>query len=210
MPVSARQQQVLNLALPAAWDYIFQAMHSILDEYPIDYIKWDHNRDLLDAASTASGQAAVHENTSAVYRLMEALKEHHPGLEIESCASGGARVDLAVLDRTDRIWTSDCIDPLERLDNQAYTGLLVPYELMGAHIGGPTRTPRGAATALTSVLPPRSLATMASNGTSRTSRRRNWRRCAAGWTSTRPTGPSSTPAAACIRITQTPPWTCGA
>jgi len=42
-----------------------------------------------------------------------------------------------VLDRTDRIWTSDCIDPLERLDNQAYTGLLVPYELMGAHIGGP-------------------------------------------------------------------------
>ena len=79
MPVSARQQQVLNLALPAAWDYIFQAMHSILDEYPIDYIKWDHNRDLLDAASTASGQAAVHENTSAVYRLMEALKEHHPG-----------------------------------------------------------------------------------------------------------------------------------
>jgi alpha-galactosidase len=137
MPVSARQQQVLNLALPAAWDYIFKAIHSILDEYPIDYIKWDHNRDLLDAGNAASGQAAVHANTHAVYRLMEALKEHHPGLEIESCASGGARVDLGVLDRTDRIWTSDCIDPLERLDNQAYTGLLVPYELMGAHIGGP-------------------------------------------------------------------------
>ena len=43
----------------------------------------------------------------------------HPGLEIESCASGGARVDLGILDRTDRIWTSDSLDPLERLDEPA-------------------------------------------------------------------------------------------
>ncbi|MCU1407730.1 MAG: alpha-galactosidase, partial [Glaciihabitans sp.] len=73
----------------------------------------------------------------ALYRLLDELKATHPGLEIESCASGGARVDLGILDHTDRIWTSDNIDPIERLDNQRYTGLLVPYELMGAHIGGP-------------------------------------------------------------------------
>ena len=34
----------------------------------------------------------------------------HPGLEIESCASGGARVDLGILERTDRVWASDCND----------------------------------------------------------------------------------------------------
>ncbi|ALE06984.1 alpha-galactosidase [Arthrobacter sp. ERGS1:01] len=136
-PVRARQQQVLNLANPDCFDYLLGRIDAILTEYPIDYIKWDHNRDLLDAADPRTGRAAVRETTLALYRLLAELKSRHPGLEIESCASGGARVDLGILDYTDRIWTSDCIDPLERLDNQANTGLLVPYELMGAHVGGP-------------------------------------------------------------------------
>jgi len=58
-------------------------------------------------------------------------------MEIESCASGGARVDLGVLDRTDRIWVSDNLDPIERLRNQRYTGLIVPPEMMGTHITSP-------------------------------------------------------------------------
>lgn len=136
-PVSARQQQVLNLAHPDCFDYLLARIDAILAQYPISYIKWDHNRDLLDASDPRTGQASVRESTLALYRLLAELKLRHPGLEIESCASGGARVDLGILDYTDRIWTSDCIDPLERLDNQANTGLLVPYELMGAHIGGP-------------------------------------------------------------------------
>ena len=61
----------------------------------------------------------------------------HPGLEIESCASGGARVDLGILARTDRIWTSDTLDPLERLVNQRYTALVVPPEMMGMHLTSP-------------------------------------------------------------------------
>ncbi len=136
-PVSARQQQVLNLAHPDCFDYLLARIDAILAEYPISYIKWDHNRDLLDAADPRTGAPAVRESTLALYRLLAEVKDRHPELEIESCASGGARVDLGILDCTDRIWTSDCIDPLERLDNQANTGLLVPYELMGAHIGGP-------------------------------------------------------------------------
>ncbi|ALV46291.1 alpha-galactosidase [Arthrobacter alpinus] len=136
-PVSARQQQVLNLAHPDCFAYLLTRIDALLTEYPISYIKWDHNRDLLDASDHRSGNAGVRESTLALYKLLAELKTRHPELEIESCASGGARVDLSILDYTDRIWTSDCIDPLERLDNQANTSLLVPYELMGAHIGGP-------------------------------------------------------------------------
>lgn len=136
-PVSGRQQQVLNLAHPDCFNYLLERISSILAEYPIGYIKWDHNRDLLDAADPRTGHAAVRHTTLALYRLLAELKTRHPHLEIESCASGGARVDLGILDYTDRIWTSDCIDPIERLDNQANTSLLVPYELLGAHIGGP-------------------------------------------------------------------------
>ncbi|TFC58992.1 alpha-galactosidase [Cryobacterium sp. TMB1-7] len=137
LPVEGRQQQVLDLSHPDAYAYILESLDALLVEYPIDYLKWDHNRDLVDAGSTRTGTAAVHENVVALYALLDELKARHPGLEIESCASGGARVDLGILDHTDRIWTSDCIDPIERLTIQKYTGLLVPYELMGAHISGP-------------------------------------------------------------------------
>ena len=137
LPPSARQQQVLDLSTPDAYAHIAAHLHALLDEYPIAYLKWDHNRDLVDAASGAAGGARVHAHTLAVYRLLDELKSAHPGLEIESCASGGARVDLGILDRTDRVWTSDSLDPLERLDNQRYTGVVVPPEMLGMHLTSP-------------------------------------------------------------------------
>ncbi len=70
-----------------------------------------------------------------VYRLLAELKAAHPGLEIESCASGGGRIDLGILEHTDRVWPSDCNDPHERLEIQRWTGLLVPPEMQGTHIG---------------------------------------------------------------------------
>jgi alpha-galactosidase len=100
----------------------------------ISYIKWDHNRDLIDAGSALDGRPGVHEQTLAFYRLVEEIKAAHPGLEIETCSSGGARVDLGVLERTDRIWVSDCIDPLERQQMNRWTSQLVPPELLGSHI----------------------------------------------------------------------------
>lgn len=137
LPVPARQQHVLDLAHPDAWQYLLDRLDALLDEYDIAYLKWDHNRDLLEAGSADTGQARVHENVAALYRLLAALKRRHPGLEIESCASGGARVDLGILEHTDRIWTSDTLDPIERLQIQKYTGLLVPTEIMGAHLTSP-------------------------------------------------------------------------
>lgn len=138
LPPVARQQQVLDLSHEEAYAYIAARLHALLDEYPIAYLKWDHNRDLVDAGGGPGAGSHVHAHTLAVYRLLDELKAQHPGLEIESCASGGARVDLGILERTDRVWTSDCIDPLERLDIQRYTGLLVPPELMGAHLTSET------------------------------------------------------------------------
>ncbi|TDN90698.1 alpha-galactosidase [Microbacterium sp. BK668] len=137
LPPPARQQQVLDLAHPAAYAYIAARLHEILDDHEIAYLKWDHNRDLVDAGSGPEGVARVHEHTHAVYRLIDELKAAHPGLEIESCASGGARVDLGILDRTDRVWTSDNLDPLERLANQRYTALVVPPEMLGMHLTSP-------------------------------------------------------------------------
>ncbi len=138
LPVPARQQYVLDLANPDAWQYLLERLDALLAENDIAYLKWDHNRDLLEAGAAESGRARVHENVEGLYRLLAALKRRHPGLEIESCASGGSRVDLGILEHTDRIWTSDTLDPIERLQIQRYTGLVVPTEMMGAHLTSPS------------------------------------------------------------------------
>lgn len=137
LPIPARQQHVLDLAHPDAWQYLLDRLDALLAEHDIAYLKWDHNRDLLEAGAADSGRPRVHENVQALYRLLAALKRRHPGLEIESCASGGARVDLGILEHTDRVWTSDTLDPLERLQIQKYTGLIVPTDMLGAHLTSP-------------------------------------------------------------------------
>jgi alpha-galactosidase len=134
LPVESRHQQVINLGIPECYAHVRDQMFAILAEYPVRYIKWDHNRDLVDAGTQPSGRPGVHEQTLAFYRLVDELKAAHPGLEIESCSSGGSRVDLGVLERTDRVWVSDCIDPLERQQMHRWTTQLVPPELMGAHV----------------------------------------------------------------------------
>ena len=134
LPVESRFQQVINLGLPDCYAFIRDAIFAILREYAIGYIKWDHNRDLIDAGTQAAGRPGVHEQTLAFYRLLDEIKTAFPGLEIESCSSGGARVDLGVLERTERVWVSDCIDPLERQEMHRWTTQLIPPELMGAHI----------------------------------------------------------------------------
>ena len=135
MPMDYRHQQVLNLAIPEAFEYIRSAVVSLVREYDIAFIKWDHNRDLIEAGSTTTGRAGVHEQTLATYRLIDQIKDACPGLEIESCSSGGARVDLGILMRTDRVWASDCIDAHERQQIQRWTSQLLPLELIGSHVG---------------------------------------------------------------------------
>ena len=133
--IATRQQYVLDLGHPQAYAHIAERLHALLDEYDIDYLKWDHNRMVVEAGHWPTGVPGVHRHTQAVYRLMDELRAKHPGLEIESCAGGGGRIDLGILDRTDRVWPSDCLDALERQQIQRYTQLLVPPELMGTHLG---------------------------------------------------------------------------
>jgi len=135
LPIEIRQQHVLNLSIPAAFEHIKQALLSLIDEYGIDYLKWDHNRDLVDAGNRQDdGRPAVHAQTLAFYRLLDEIRAAHPDLEIESCSSGGSRIDLGVLERTDRVWVSDNIDPHDRQTMMRWTTQLVPPEYLGSHI----------------------------------------------------------------------------
>lgn len=132
--LTARHQLVLDIARPEVADYLFDKLHALLASLPIAYVKWDHNRDLATAAH-ADGRAAWHAQVPAAYALMARLRAAHPSLEIESCSGGGGRIDFAVLQHTHRVWTSDCIDAVSRIDIQRGFLQFFPPEIMGAHIG---------------------------------------------------------------------------
>lgn len=135
----SRNQYVLDITHPDAWQYLLESINTLVNDYSIDFLKWDHNRDLHEAVSRspAGDRPAVHAQTTALYGLIDTLRERNPGLEIETCSAGGARVDLGILQRTDRIWATDCNDPIERQQIQRWTSLLVPPELVGSHVGAP-------------------------------------------------------------------------
>ncbi|WP_406395941.1 alpha-galactosidase [Streptomyces sp. NBC_00887] len=100
--------------------------------------------------STGSGPCQERRNTrpDAGYRLIDGLRSRHPALEIESCSSGGARIDHGILERTDRVWVSDTNDRLGRQVIQRWTGLLAPPEPVGCHIGAATDHTTGRTTTL--------------------------------------------------------------
>lgn len=131
----SRYQHVLDLGHEEAYELVLSRVSHLVERLGIDYLKWDHNRYLTDAGHTTTGRAGVRRQTLQAYRMMDELRRRHPGLEIESCASGGGRIDLGVLERTDRVWPSDCNDPHDRVDVHRWTTLLLPPELLGTHVG---------------------------------------------------------------------------
>ncbi len=124
--VLGRHQMVLDMGRPEVRDHLFHRLSALLGEYPIDYLKWDHNR-LLPVVDAAQ--------TRGVYDLLDRLRAAHPQVEIESCASGGGRIDAGILARTHRVWLSDSNDALERLRIQHDAALFLPPEVTGSHVG---------------------------------------------------------------------------
>ncbi|MBP6675432.1 MAG: alpha-galactosidase, partial [Vitreoscilla sp.] len=132
--LTARNQYVLDISRPEASDYLFEKISALLGAHAIEYIKWDHNRDLT-AAGLANGTAGYRAQVLAAYALFARLRAAHPKVEIESCSGGGGRIDFAVLRHTHRVWTSDNIDALSRLAIQRGFLQFFPPEVMGAHVG---------------------------------------------------------------------------
>ena len=138
VPLQHRNQLVLDLTNPDVWHYLRDRVDAVLTAHAIDYVKWDHNRDLLEAGSAAHGGApAAHAQNHAYYALLDDLRDRHPAVAWESCAAGGGRIDLGVIERVQRFWTSDMTDAIARQHIQRWTEQLVAPEYLGAHISAP-------------------------------------------------------------------------
>jgi alpha-galactosidase len=128
-----RRQLALDLARPEVRAHLLDRLDVLLRTNRIAYLKWDHNRDLFPAHSHDGSSA--HGQTIGFYDVLDRLRAAHPHVEIESCASGGGRMDFGVLPRVSRFWVSDNTDAVERWRIQSDVSLFLPLNRIGSHVG---------------------------------------------------------------------------
>ncbi|MGI6201678.1 MAG: alpha-galactosidase [Christensenellales bacterium] len=134
----ARQQLILDLSRKDVCDYVIDAVCAVLSSAPIDYVKWDMNRNFTEAGSAlaeAHEQREVpHRYMLGLYRVMESITTAFPDVLFESCSGGGGRFDPGMLYYMPQTWTSDDTDAVERLKIQYGTSMAYPISAMGAHV----------------------------------------------------------------------------
>jgi alpha-galactosidase len=138
-----RNQLVLNLARPDVRAYVFGFLDKLLSENDIAFLKWDYNRHWSEpgwpAVAPEEEKKVYVEFIRNYYSVMAELRKKHPQVEIESCSSGGGRVDLGVMQYTDEVWPSDNTDAFDRLTIQnGFTFAYTPAIMMAWVTDSPT------------------------------------------------------------------------
>ncbi|MDN6162149.1 MAG: alpha-galactosidase, partial [Atopostipes sp.] len=133
----SRDQFVIDFSRKEVRENIIKQMKAILDNVPVDYIKWDYNRNITELNTAAKGVhpgEVAHRYILGLYEVMEELVSSYPNILFESCSGGGARFDPGILYYMPQTWTSDNTDAAARLEIQYGTSLTMPTSSMGAHV----------------------------------------------------------------------------
>lgn len=136
--LEGRYQYMLDLTNPEVTTYLIQQIDCLLSENEISYIKWDMNRALGECGSShqkpENFKSIWIKHVEGFYRIIKSLREKHPEVEFEACASGGGRVDYGCMKYFDEFWTSDNTDPLCRLSIQETYSYMYPIKYMRAWV----------------------------------------------------------------------------
>jgi alpha-galactosidase len=135
---TARNQLILDMSRKDVQDHVIGAVSAVLRSAPIGYVKWDMNRNFMEAGSallTDGRQGEIaHRYMLGLYRVLEEITSAFPKVLFESCSGGGGRFDAGMLYYMPQTWTSDDTDAVERLRIQYGTSLCYPTSAMGAHV----------------------------------------------------------------------------
>lgn len=139
-----RHQLLLDFTNDEVINCIFDKMCKILDEYPVKYVKWDHNRNMAEHFSiyldNEKQGEVYHRMTLGYYKLLSKLRIKYPEIFFEGCSAGGARFDLGTLYYVPQIWTSDETDGASRTEIQYFTSLGYPLSSMSSHVSASPQT----------------------------------------------------------------------
>ena len=103
----------LCLASPAARDWVFNHLTQLIDAVRPDYLKWDNNS-WTNCNRDGHGHGPDDGNfahVSALYGLLDEIRQRYPNLLIENVSGGGNRLDYGMLAYTDTAWMDDVTTP---------------------------------------------------------------------------------------------------
>lgn len=134
-----RGQWLLDLTNPEVQDYIYSIFDNVMQQSShISYIKWDANRHAESVGSSfLDDKKQSHffvDYTKGLYSVLERIRAKYPETIIQTCASGGGRVDYGALKYTQEVWTSDNTDALSRIFIQYGTNHIYPALVTGSHV----------------------------------------------------------------------------
>ena len=129
-------QKLLDLGHPEARTWLINHVDRMLTEQGIDLYRQDYNVDPLNfwRDTDSEDRQGITENhyVSGYLEFWDALRRRHPGLLIDSCASGGHRNDLETMRRSLPFLRSDFIQ--DAVGNQSHTyglSFWLPYHGTG-------------------------------------------------------------------------------
>jgi alpha-galactosidase len=104
---------LICLGNAAGRQWVLDQLTRLIDEVQPDYLKWDNNLWVnCDRAGHDHGKAdGSFAHVSALYEILDALRQRYPTLLIENCSQGGNRLDFGMLRYTDAAWMDDQTAP---------------------------------------------------------------------------------------------------
>ena len=115
---------LLNLGNPEAWDWLVNHIDKIITDEGIDLYRQDFNIDPLGhwRGNDAEDRQGITENKHVAGYLAywDELLRRHPGMLIDSCASGGRRNDLETMRRAVPLLRSDYLFEPAGQQNHSY------------------------------------------------------------------------------------------
>ncbi len=127
--LGGRDGGLLNLGNPEARDWLINHVDGLLTSQGIDLYRQDFNMDPLKFwrdNDTPDRQGITEiRHVEGYFAYWNALRERHPDMLIDSCASGGRRNDLETLRRAVPLLRSDYI--MEPVGNQCHTWALAEW-----------------------------------------------------------------------------------
>ena len=132
----ARNQLLLDLSNPKVQDFVFGVFDRTMKLGDIDYIKWDCNRHVYNVGSSYETNQANFwvDYIEGLYSVLERIRAKYPKVILQSCSSGGGRVDYGVLRWANEVWTSDNTDAHCRAYMQYGGSFIYPMQIFGSHI----------------------------------------------------------------------------
>lgn len=109
--------RLLNLGNPEARDWAIDTISHYVDASKVDVYRQDFNMHPVyywrsNEPEDRQGMREIR-YVEGLYHFLDTLRQRHPELLIDNCASGGRRLDFEMMRRSVPLWRSDfCWDPL--------------------------------------------------------------------------------------------------